>query len=596
MSNSKDIALVLRLVEASQVLADRWRRNAARESVGGQEALTRWRDISTRGRALAGAAADRKVRVAVMGRVKAGKSTLLNALFARPVAATHAFEQTSAIHEIAAVASGGEEWGRIWRRGVAEQFSPEGLASLCADHRGDAAFWADIERLETQVNAAISLALAFFDTPGVGTLGAGNVNRTNDFLDGAHIVLWVQSGQSLGNAEDRRFLDELVRRGRPILPVITRADLLDEDERADAKTWFKRTFPTLPAPILANSPHWMAGSPERKYLLDELEAQVAAWSVQGSVAIERLKLDLEAASDAEQADIKRLCTVFSHVDQVVGLMKQRVRGAIEDAVADQVDHLFDREWSAIREEIQAQVRSRSAASGLINEAFQRHLGEERVRVVLQGVEQATRARLEEEWGRALAKALDDLGEEVSGVLVEGEAMRLDRMKATLSAIAIQQTRENTVAKVAVGGAALGGAAYVAWFGANAAAVSIGSALATVALPVVAIGIVGLAIKRWFWDPAAARNEAEAEAQRFIVELREVIKADVINAQFLPALRSDIETVGDGVAAMFVREIAGGVDRSELMRAEVFFGHLAARQYEAALSLAPSLPMLGTDAR
>ncbi len=119
------------------------------------------------------------LRVAIAGRVKAGKSTLLNALVSERLAPTDAGECTrivttyshgSGYHVRARMRSGRLEttpFGRTERGLVIE------LGALAED---------DIEQLEVEWPSKALDKLTLIDTPGLSSLTDGNSRRTKDFL------------------------------------------------------------------------------------------------------------------------------------------------------------------------------------------------------------------------------------------------------------------------------------------------------------------------------------------------------------------------------------------------------------------------------
>ncbi|GAB2454740.1 hypothetical protein GCM10027082_01380 [Comamonas humi] len=72
--------------------------------------------------------------------------------------------------------------------------------------------------------------LVLLDTPGLHSATAENAALTLRFLDSADAVLWLTSSTSPGQVQE---LDELayeLRRHKPLLPIVTRSDCLEEDE------------------------------------------------------------------------------------------------------------------------------------------------------------------------------------------------------------------------------------------------------------------------------------------------------------------------------------------------------------------------------
>lgn len=119
------------------------------------------------------------LRVAVVGRVKAGKSTLLNALIGERLAPTDAGECTRIVSWYL--------YGPAYR---VDAVSPDGTRTELSFTRDDGALVIDlgslqppeVERLEIQWPAAALRSMTLIDTPGLASLDDSTSARTRDFL------------------------------------------------------------------------------------------------------------------------------------------------------------------------------------------------------------------------------------------------------------------------------------------------------------------------------------------------------------------------------------------------------------------------------
>ena len=71
--------------------------------------------------------------------------------------------------------------------------------------------------------------LVFLDSPGLHSVTGKNHELTKLFTDGADAVLWLSSSNSPGQVHEVRDLKEELNRRKPLLPLITKSDWLDED-------------------------------------------------------------------------------------------------------------------------------------------------------------------------------------------------------------------------------------------------------------------------------------------------------------------------------------------------------------------------------
>ncbi|MDH5855781.1 dynamin family protein [Lampropedia aestuarii] len=142
---------------------------------------------------------DAPLMLLVFGKFNAGKSSLCNFLARRWAAQGWScryfyFEQGRLIHS--------------------EQPLAEGATETTARMQG----------------VVLGEQLVLLDTPGLHSVTPENAELTQRFTDSADAVLWLTSSTAPGQVQE---LDALVRelqRHKPLLPVITRSDVVDEDE------------------------------------------------------------------------------------------------------------------------------------------------------------------------------------------------------------------------------------------------------------------------------------------------------------------------------------------------------------------------------
>lgn len=72
--------------------------------------------------------------------------------------------------------------------------------------------------------------LILLDTPGLHSVTAENAALTQRFIDSADGVLWLSSSSSPGQVQELDALGRELRRHKPLLPILTRSDQVEEDE------------------------------------------------------------------------------------------------------------------------------------------------------------------------------------------------------------------------------------------------------------------------------------------------------------------------------------------------------------------------------
>ncbi|SMG42952.1 50S ribosome-binding GTPase [Paraburkholderia susongensis] len=72
--------------------------------------------------------------------------------------------------------------------------------------------------------------LVLLDTPGLHSVTPDNAALTQRFIDSADAVIWLTSSTSPGQVQELDELGRELHRNKPLLPVVTRSDMYEEDE------------------------------------------------------------------------------------------------------------------------------------------------------------------------------------------------------------------------------------------------------------------------------------------------------------------------------------------------------------------------------
>ncbi|MGY6657210.1 dynamin family protein [Amycolatopsis sp. TRM77291] len=172
------------------------------------------------------------LQVAVAGRIKSGKSTLVNALIGRRVAPTDVGECTRLVTRF--------QYGTVDRVEIVFNDGRKQVLPFSADGMIPAELGIDIDKvshIEAYLTNAVLQGMTVIDTPGLGSLDAASVSRTEELLGAA------KHRKPEDGAEDEEGSDELddtsrnaVAGAEAVLYVVTQGVRADDQQALAAFT------------------------------------------------------------------------------------------------------------------------------------------------------------------------------------------------------------------------------------------------------------------------------------------------------------------------------------------------------------------------
>jgi small GTP-binding protein len=199
---------------------------------------------------------DHRVRAVVLGEIKQGKSTLINAILGNDVLPTGVTPTTGAV---ATVRVGDSPGTFLWREaaegeqgedgGVREPVDPERFAAL-ATGRDKAAPGSTLELVVAK--GALPPTLELIDTPGMNDMERVRGTISRGELPRADVLVLVLDATQLLNRTELAFLRDAVAAvgglhgsGARLLLVINRIDLVDEADRPRLVEYLRREVRVL---------------------------------------------------------------------------------------------------------------------------------------------------------------------------------------------------------------------------------------------------------------------------------------------------------------------------------------------------------------
>jgi len=178
--------------------------------------------------------------VACLGQFKRGKSTLLNALVGQAILPVGVVPVTSVPTILrygpflsARVRLPSAEWSEIAasdiREFVSEKKNPE-------NRKG-------IEALEIFVPSPwLASGMCFVDTPGLGSVFAGNAKATREFIPQIDAAMFVVGADPPISGEELDFAENVSRQTREVLFVLNKADRTSEEDRATSAAFTRQVL------------------------------------------------------------------------------------------------------------------------------------------------------------------------------------------------------------------------------------------------------------------------------------------------------------------------------------------------------------------
>ena len=185
-----------------------------------------------------------KTRIAIMGEVKAGKSTFMNAVIGKEVAYTDVLEATSLVTELV---YSEEEYVNLFDRDhnivktmqVEEMLEwMEELSEL--DDEEKIAECQKYEKMEAGIRSDILGNMIFVDTPGLLSINSKNHDITDEYVRETDYILWVIDSHNLGSKAVNAYIDKVRDSGKPITGLINKVD--DPEKKDEIEDYIRREY------------------------------------------------------------------------------------------------------------------------------------------------------------------------------------------------------------------------------------------------------------------------------------------------------------------------------------------------------------------
>lgn len=485
------------------------------------------------------------LKIAVIGEVKAGKSTLINAFANGEVAPTNITEATACITLI----SYGEEEKAVFvdSNGDRKEDSIENILSILKKNENNQEFFKQCSHVDIYKPLLGLRKVQLLDTPGLATITTANEEKTKEYFQNVDVVLWVFNGHYLGQSDVNEELRKVAKMGKPVIGVINRIDEIDADPEAlinyvddNLGIYLKNIF----AISAYNAFKGLMGDKQRlvresgfedlyNYLLEKIERnsdKVLLESISSSADVLGKKIELLHQQTLEQIEMK--LSSYDEIDAQMrrsgNRLKERISGYAEDWIHKQY-------LQSVVENYSNKINNQGMFSSIDPDQLRQQIissinteTNEEFDVFMDNLQQ----RISQEWKNSLELVDETIAELYDTALQKQNSVRMSFYESTSNGGSISENISDTM--LTAGAVGTGLAFYTAVLGPSAAYVSIGAALGSIMPPVLLAGacVGGL---------QALMKNKQAKSRNTIL-LNNIVHEARMNMdnQFIPKLERNID--------------------------------------------------------
>jgi len=508
--------------------------------------------------------------LAVLGEVKAGKSTLVNALVAAEVAPVDVLEATQWVMEIKYAP---RPWALIrFVDGSTQEGSPEEIRDLLFTHRHNLGF------VNRCVEVVVGLPLTtltrwhLIDTPGLATVTEHAAARTRRHLSQVDAVLWVLNANHLGQVDVAAELADVARMGKPIIAVINRIDEVDTDSGRLVRyvnmrfaEYVQGVFPVSALQArqaqlsgdegllkVSGLPHLQAYLQERitsraeEAQSESLGQQLLALIQLEETVHETYGRQLEFLLQESEAHFHRL-----------ELERQRIQKEAEHYIETELERYL----YGVAHEFASRIPDspgwpailRGSRPSISEEELQNALTGEGFRAWTEKLGLKVDEFIRDKWRETADQMEVELRERFQA-FYSGEARRLEGIEGLGGPSDLMQGLKEGLTTGGVIGTGL--AVYAAALGPAAAYVTMGAALGAFLPPSLLIGAAAGLVLRWLHSGRQAER-LRTSLRDAIVRYKQQLRADWLSATVFPTLYRHNAAVADSLHRAFVDRLCQG---------------------------------------
>lgn len=435
---------------------------------------------------------EQKLKLVVLGEVKAGKSTLVNALVHKEVSYTNVLEATANILEIK---YSEKDEIVIKRRNKPDIIlnSLEELNDIITPNANNQEFFSNISKITVSTNTERLKEITIVDTPGLNTVTLTNEERTENYIMNADVILWVLNAHHLGQSDVNEKIEEVLEYGKPIICVLNRVDEIGDNPQ-ELIEYVDNEMGYMFSQVFAVSAKeaWEGYNKNNiskvkhsnidtlyEYLVKSVERN--ADEVQMSAIIDSMSLQLKRDLSIHEKAMVRAKGILDKVDEDIKDLKQfnvEIREIINQKIANWMAREFFEEEKKVLSSCTSNDEFKKLASRYCDNAY--------VTQLINTKYESINRFISQQWGNATEKLVLKSDVEKLKVATTVDVYNFVHVEKQENTNIMEGAKEGGITAGMFG---MGLAGYAAWLGPAAAYVSIGTAATAFVPPLLMAGVI-----------------------------------------------------------------------------------------------------------
>lgn len=497
------------------------------------------------------------LRVFLIGEVKAGKSTLINSLVGQDLSPTNILEATAAIWEIGYAEQSSTTI--VYKDGQEQVVEHSDIMSFFGTSDEQLEFAEKVAKIVVKTHQHQFKELLLIDSPGLATITNQNAEITQNIMQDVDLALWVFNANHLGQTDIMQRVAELAKLGKPIIAVINKIDETEDSPekltrylRRNSDEFFQDIFAISAFDALnqkQDSEYLEYFDEFKNYLVEQVNErapQVKNESVQSSLnaligqeksyhesairkleklqqeqqdCSENLRYEKNRLSDDIRIMIEQSCNELSYDAELNSQIRNNIDKQSTSPVANMMKTVGSNVPSVLSKILSQEHSSQSAPTSL-DEVTQYHL-------------QILNDKVQHRYQTGYTDIINTVTHQSQIRLTEFSQKENLYLNHQLQSYATPHQDIDAIetAKTAAAVSATGGivaSAYAATLGVSAATVTMGAALAAIALPVTIIGAAG-GLAYGIMKSKEKQEKLEQQIQQTQYQITDKLKQQLLNS-------------------------------------------------------------------